>query len=348
MTIQQVLLSNTFNEFRQTVNEITNTVNSITGGGTGSDLSANTVTIDSLSQGRMLYVGVDGLLIDSSNLTYDGTKLSILNTTTSSATNTGALVVAGGVGIGEKLNVAGIAHFGANVEIDGNLVVTGNTTQLDFVNFIVTDPIILLASNNTSNTVDIGFTGHYNEGSNTQHTGLIRDFTDDRWYLFKDYELEPQTSNVIDPSHPTFHLDDLTLNDITSNNITANGATFSSDVTLNANVTLGDSSSDTITLNSGNLSLNNNLNIDSGKFFLDQSNTKFGINTATPRSSLDINTTDGLYIPVGTTAERPATPQQGVVRWNTDLNKAEVYNGTAWTALGGTSSSAKMYFFSSF
>jgi len=43
-----------------------------------------------------------------------------------------------------------------------------------------------------------------------------------------------------------------------------------------------------------------------------------------------IDTTSGLVIPVGTTDQRPTTPATGTLRWNTDLQRAEIYDGTEW------------------
>jgi hypothetical protein len=40
--------------------------------------------------------------------------------------------------------------------------------------------------------------------------------------------------------------------------------------------------------------------------------------------------TGGLFLPVGTTAQRPASPATGQIRFNSTTNAVEVYNGTAW------------------
>ena len=42
------------------------------------------------------------------------------------------------------------------------------------------------------------------------------------------------------------------------------------------------------------------------------------------------NTTEAIKIPVGTTAQRPATPATGQIRYNSTLAATEIYNGTAW------------------
>ena len=40
-----------------------------------------------------------------------------------------------------------------------------------------------------------------------------------------------------------------------------------------------------------------------------------------------------LNHPVGTTAQRPASPVTGAIRYNTTLSQTEVYSGTAWVGL---------------
>jgi len=58
-------------------------------------------------------------------------------------------------------------------------------------------------------------------------------------------------------------------------------------------------------------------------------------------SSSKIETTQiigtGAFTPqVGTTAERPATPAAGMIRFNTTIGSHEVYNGTTWNPVGGS------------
>jgi hypothetical protein len=47
-----------------------------------------------------------------------------------------------------------------------------------------------------------------------------------------------------------------------------------------------------------------------------------------------INDTGFLRLPNGTTVQRPNTPVAGMVRFNTTLGYAEVYNGTSWVRFG--------------
>ena len=44
--------------------------------------------------------------------------------------------------------------------------------------------------------------------------------------------------------------------------------------------------------------------------------------------------TDYLKIPTGTTAQRPSSPANGYIRFNTTINDVEAYNGTEWTRMG--------------
>ena len=44
--------------------------------------------------------------------------------------------------------------------------------------------------------------------------------------------------------------------------------------------------------------------------------------------------TDYLKIPTGTTAQRPSSPVNGYIRFNTTINDVEAYNGTEWTRMG--------------
>ena len=47
------------------------------------------------------------------------------------------------------------------------------------------------------------------------------------------------------------------------------------------------------------------------------------------------NYTTALKIPVGTTAQRPGSPATGELRFNSTLGSAEIYNGSAFAAVGG-------------
>lgn len=49
--------------------------------------------------------------------------------------------------------------------------------------------------------------------------------------------------------------------------------------------------------------------------------------------ALEIQNTDYLKFPVGTTAQRPATPTTGMMRFNLTTNTLEYYNGSNWISI---------------
>ena len=50
--------------------------------------------------------------------------------------------------------------------------------------------------------------------------------------------------------------------------------------------------------------------------------------------NVSLTGTGSLTVPVGTTAQRPATGLSGMVRFDSDLDALQIYNGTAWSSVG--------------
>lgn len=57
--------------------------------------------------------------------------------------------------------------------------------------------------------------------------------------------------------------------------------------------------------------------------------------TATFAGDVNLTGTGAIDIPAGTTAQRPASPSSGMIRFNSTLSQYEGYNGTAWSSIGG-------------
>jgi len=165
--------------------------------------------------------------------------------------NTGAVTVTGSAG---------------NFTVTGDLTVSGDTTTVNTATLTVEDPLIKLASGNTSgDVIDIGFYGLYdNTGSQDVYTGLTRDASDDKWHLWKLNQAEPTTT--VNHSGTGFAVDTLVANlegDVTGDLTgtaadatvletarTINGVSFNG----SANITVtaaGSTLSDTVTVAKG-------------------------------------------------------------------------------------------------
>ncbi len=96
-----------------------------------------------------------------------------------------------------KANLAGPTFTGtttaADVTITGNLTVQGTTTTVEATDLVVTDPLIYIGEGNTANLVDLGLVSSFDNGT-YQHSGLVRDASDNKWKLFKGVTDEPTTT----------------------------------------------------------------------------------------------------------------------------------------------------------
>ena len=87
--------------------------------------------------------------------------------------------------------------IGNNLTVTGNLTINGDSTTIDTTTLSVEDPLIILASgNSSSDSVDIGFYGLYDtSGSQDLYSGMFRDANDSgKWKLFKDNQAAPTTT----------------------------------------------------------------------------------------------------------------------------------------------------------
>ena len=106
-----------------------------------------------------------------------------------------------------KVTNGGDVTIAGSTTIAGDLTVNGTTTTVNTQTLAVEDPLISLAKDNSANSVDIGFYGRYNDGSN-RYAGLFSDASDsNKWKLFKNLTVEPTTTvNTSDGSFQTGHL----------------------------------------------------------------------------------------------------------------------------------------------
>jgi hypothetical protein len=101
-------------------------------------------------------------------------------------------------------SITGSLNVSQNLAVTGNLTVLGTSTIINTSSFVVNDSLIQLGVGNyTSDLLDIGVVGHYNDGTNA-HTGFIRDVETKEWYVFKGYTQEVVANNNININHASF------------------------------------------------------------------------------------------------------------------------------------------------
>ena len=76
----------------------------------------------------------------------------------------------------------------------------------------------------------------------------------------------------------------------------------------------------------------------SNVFFVDAStNTaSFGSSAQTTNALVAFNSTNSIKIPVGNTVQKPSVGVTGMMRFNTSLNKIEIYDNSQWSTVGDT------------
>ena len=185
--------------------------------------------------------GTDTLNLLSDTLHFTGTQGITTtvsgNTVTTSTDNT--ILRSNTAGLGPQT-------IGTDLNVSGNLTVTGATTYINTSIIQTNESIMHLASNNTvGDVIDIGFIGDYNNGSSTVSTGLLRDAGSKNYFLFQNVSASALSGNTV------------------ANNLftTANTATLYTNLVANqANATSANITTATI----GTLSLTNALGVSSG------------------------------------------------------------------------------------
>ena len=84
--------------------------------------------------------------------------------------------------------------IGGNLTVSGDLTVAGTTTQVNTTNMAVEDSLVEYATGNTSDAIDIGFFGRYDNAGTTEYTGIFRDANDGKFKFFTGNEAAPTTT----------------------------------------------------------------------------------------------------------------------------------------------------------
>ena len=191
-----------------TLNASLNNVGGLTNGTVGS--SSSVPVIQYGANGRILSVSSAGIqtsftVSDSvnSNTVNGGSTLTFkANTNSGITTYVGPNNETVYFGVDNTLVRAntsgGPQSIGTDVQISGNLIVTGAVTYVNTSISQSTSSLLHLAANNTvGDVLDIGFVGTYNNGSANLSTGLVRDAGNKGYYLFSGVNSSSVTGNTV-------------------------------------------------------------------------------------------------------------------------------------------------------
>jgi hypothetical protein len=251
----------------------------------------------------------------------------------SSATNNGAIIVAGGAGIGGNLYVGGSSY----------VVNAANPTRWVSVDTALTTQSMYMQVNTTSNDTRIGSYTNHPLGIYTNNSERLRVNTSGQLLVnitnIPTYVSNTTGTTVINAGVGTGDTGQLAI--IGNNGAAAellisggNGGTnrragirfysqqYSSTPAWSMGASFGQTTGD------GSFYFYNNANANV-LTFTQAGNISIGSTTAAV--SLDLSTrTDAIFLPVGTDGQRPGTPSAGMQRYNSTRAAIEYYDGTAW------------------
>lgn len=261
---------------------------------------SGTLNVSNLVSGRVVYVGANGSLIDSENLTFDGNNLYIGGDTVLDAAQLGNLDITGNT-IGSTntngdivLDPNGTGTVNINTLTAGRVLFAGVSGAIEDSNNLTFDGTNLYVGGDTvlvsASLGNLSISGNTVGSTNTNGDivldpngvgSVVIDNADPNRVFYSSSGNELSTSSVLQFDGTVFSAADISISGSTISNTNTN-----SDFTISINGT----------------------------------------------GSLNVNASSSLGLPVGTTAERP-TGTVGDFRFNTDTENIEYYNGSAWEIL---------------
>ena len=276
------------------------------------------------------------------------------NTIQATGTNTSVNVTAtgtGGINLNNNTTVTGNLHATGNITADGNIQLGDAVTDTITFNAEVASSILPSVTNTydlgsnslkwvnvyattvTATTVtapnftgSLTVTGASNLAGNTTIGATSADLLTVNSSIITD---------LIPNATATYNLGSTSKywNNAYASTLQTSGLSFNSNVitstATNGNLQLTANGTGSVLIQ--NIGFNNNV--------ISSTGTNADI-TLTPQGtgSVIINNTQSFIVPVGTTLQQPATPANGMVRYNTTNSRYEGYANGYWTNLGGVQS----------
>ena len=208
---------------------------------------------------------------------------------------------------------------GTKIE-SGNIRITGNTVSS------ISGDLNLNSSTGTINLLDnVNVTGNLDVSGNVTVGGNITlgdEVTDTIQINAKiDSDIIPAADNTYKLGTTLLNWSELNVGKVIVDEITIDNDSITSTAS-NGNLNLTPNAAGKVIID--NLKFDSNIiSNDGGSIVLDPSS-----------ESVQIDSTGALILPKGTTAQRPGSPVNGMIRYNTESNVFEAYDGQ-WTELGG-------------
>ena len=318
-------------------------------GGSGDITTAGNLDVDGLITGGNISTGgelnvtgnanvgdlnTDTIVANVGNITTINTSTinvstlaNITSNTASTSTTTGAVKIAGGLGVvgninaGGQLNVTGNATTG-NLSTTTVVATTGNITNANSGNLTVSTLANITATTASTSTTTgaLLVAGGLGLGGNISVGGSVNRFTDTT-------VSNSTTTGTVVVSGGVGVAGNIYVGNLA---LVGNGLISSN---TNGNIEIQPNGTGVTIINPTGVSDTNiQGNVDANLFYVDASTNNIGIGTNTPNAGakLHISSTDSMILPSGTTAERPISPVAGMMRYNTDLGVLEFYDGVSW------------------
>ena len=309
--------------------------------------------------------GTGKILVPYDNAEVSGTLTVVGTTSTTTINNTGT-ITSGTFSTGDiritsnsitttvgnndlRLEAAGTGKIyipSNNVSIGRTLTVLLTTTLAD-TNIVGT----LTHTGNTTRTGNVTQTGNYTLNGDLSVSNIAQ---------FKDINVTNNTitttvtnNNLVLAANGTGIINIPNNNVSIANNLTVVGTTYTANIQNTGTITANAFSTGDINISGNTIQTtqtNSNLQLQAagtGYIVLEQfdiQENEIRINSGsdmvlTPNGTgiVNINSTQSIKIPVGTTLERPDPATAGMIRFNTTLNRYEGYDGSQWVRIDGVS-----------